>query len=298
MSMKIGFSILSHKTPDIQFEALLNQLSTYPNYEIAIHHDFNQSDFNSKVIVNKNVYLIENYVQTKWSHVNNIRALMKTFTHLYQQNCEWFITLSANCYPIKSTKQITDFLEASQFDAYIECNNIHSDHFDFYKYFRQAFNTAYLFSIPFFRKNGTFYCKPIRKKRDPNKIVFNDNLIPYHGSDWFIINRKTMAYILSNKELIDTIVSFLDDVNKGADLNVCPPEVVFQTLIGNNETLKVNKNTYRYIDWTDSINWHPNILVLKDFDAIQQSEALFARKFDATLSMDLIHKINKSILDK
>jgi len=296
--MKIGFSILSHKAPNEPFVELLRQLSKYPNTEIVIHHDFSKADFDLDLNSERNVHVIEKYEKTKWSHVNNIKALIKTFTILYEQNCEWFITLSANCYPIKPFNSLVEFLNTSEFDAYMECNNINSDHFDFYKYFRKALRTKYLFSIPFIKRTGEFYFKSIRVKRDEREIIFDANLVPYQGSDWFMINRKSMEYILANLKLIEDMCVFLSEVNKGPDLNLCPPEIVFQTLIANNIELKKNNDNYRYIDWTNAKEWHPNTLVLKDFDKLKQSNAFFARKINFPESLELINKLNNSILDE
>jgi hypothetical protein len=294
--MKIGFSILSHKNPDSVFAELINQLSNYPNSEIVIHHDFTKASFDHAIIQKDHIELVEKHIPTEWSHVNNIEAILKTFESLYDKDCDWFITLSANCYPIKSQKQIIDFLQNSIFDGYIEGNSIYSDVFDFYTYFRKAFNTKLLFHIPFLRKNGVFYWKALRTKRKTSDIIFDKSFIPYHGSDWFMINRTSMTYILKHKDKIDDIVSFLRKVNRGDDLNVCPAEVVFQTLLYNQSKLKLSSNNYRYIDWTNPVNWHPKVLTQNDFERIKHSDALFARKVDSIHSKDLIEEINKQLL--
>jgi len=110
------------------------------------------------------------------------------------------------------------------------------------------------------------------------KLFFDENLVPYQGPDWFMIHRKSMEYILANSKLIEHICAFLSEVNKGPDLNLCPPEIFFQTLIANNIELKKNNDNYRYIDWTNAKEWHPNIFVLKDFDKLKQSNAFFLGK--------------------
>ncbi|WP_291275036.1 beta-1,6-N-acetylglucosaminyltransferase [Flavobacterium sp.] len=295
--MKIGFSILSHKEPDQVYIELVNQLAQYPDYSIAIHHDKSKSAFDATFFKEANIDIVKETVITHWSHVNNIEALLKTFELLYDKNCDWFVTLSANCFPIKRPAQLIDFLKNSTFDGYIECNNVNTDYFDFYQYFRKAFETRMLFQIPFFRKSGKFYWKPIRVKRKKYTNIFKDLYIPYHGSDWFMINRKAMKYILENKKDVKKITEFLRDVNQYPDLNVCPPEVVFQTLLANNKAMNLNNNNYRYIDWTNAVNWHPNNLKEKDYDVISHSEAFFARKFDASLSMSLLEKIKEHILN-
>jgi hypothetical protein len=289
--MKIGFSILSHKEADAVYIELINQLKRFENYSIAIHHDFDKSKLNPIIYTDENIHLVKDYVNTQWSHVNNIEALIKTFKILYDQGCDWYVTLSANCFPSKSQKELIAFLSSSNFDGYIEHNNIWTNHFYFYVYFRKAFNTKYLFKIPFISKKGSFYWKAIRRKRKTDEKIFNDNFIPYHGSDWFMINRKSMEFILSSQEKIKIMTSYFKEVNKGPDLNVCPPEVIFQTILANNPSLKLSQNNYRYIDWSNSKNWHPNVLSLNDLSKILNSDSFFVRKMDAESSLDLMKSI-------
>lgn len=294
--MKIGFSILSHKKTDYAFTELLQQLEKYPNKEISIHHDFSQAEFDVKSIADSSAELVQNHIQTAWSHVNNIEAILRTFELLYAKGCTWFVTLSANCYPIKKHSAFIDFLQDSTYDGYMECNNINEDALEIYSYFRTAFNKKSIFSYPFFRRNGQFYMKPFRIARKAKESIFNEACIPYHGSDWFMINRESMEYILNNKTRIHQMVQFLREVNKDPMLNVCPPEVVFQTLLANNRMLTFQHNNYRYIDWQGVTDWHPNTLTISDFEAIKKSNAFFARKLDAIISKELIEKINFEIL--
>ena len=295
--MKIGFSILSHKKNDQVFESLMRQLDVYPDKEIAIHHDFSKAPFDANKIKSISFDLVKESVETQWSHVNNIEAILKTFELLYDKKCDWFVTLSANCYPIKKSIEFIRFLEASVYDGYIERNNVNTDFFDFYTYFRKGFQTKYLFSIPFLRKNGTFYFKAIRKKRNPEENIFQSSMIPYHGSDWFMINRKAMEYILNNREKIRVMTDFLRDVNRGPDINVCPAEIVFQTLLGNNPAFKLNNYNYRYINWENAVNWHPNVLDETYWEAIKQTDAFYTRKVDAQHSLPLITLIDTKLLN-
>jgi len=294
--VKLGFSILSHQAPTLLFQRLLCQLDKFPDKEIAIHHDFNQTEFDKTLLQGTSYELVTDYVRTYWSHTNNIKAILETFKMLYSKDCDWYITLSTNCYPVKSVDYILHFMSTTKYDGFIERNNIWTDHFNFYQYFRKGFLTKYMFKVPFVTRQGKVYQKAIRKRRDKSEILFNDSFIPYHGSDWFAINKKAMKFILESEEKINKIVLFLADVNKGPDINVCPPEVVFQTILGNNKNLFLNNNYYRFTDWENAKDWHPNTLTIRHWNALQSSDALFARKFKWEESKDVIELIDSEIL--
>lgn len=293
--MKIGFSILSHKPQTESFKYLIAQLNKFPEKEIVIHHDTCQCAFDHNYFLDLSYDLIENPVRTYWSHTNNIIAILKTFKKLYIKNCDWYVTLSAECYPIKSVEYIIEFLEKTRFNGFLEKNEIYSDHYYFYKYFRKGLETKYVGSIPFVRKNGKFYYKPLRIKRKPQNSL-QSLLIPFHGSDWFIVDKNIMKYLLDHEPLISTISHILKDVNKGPDINICPPEVVFQSIIGNVDSFNINNYNYRYINWENAINWHPNVLTMVHWDALKQTDALFARKFEWEKSNELIQIINDHLL--
>lgn len=295
--MKLGFSILSHKKPDLIFKQLLLKLNCFSNKVIAIHHDFNQAPFNNELLINESIQVVKEYVRTYWSHTNNIKAIMDTFKLLYEANCDWYITLSANCYPIKPASYIQNFLSDTNYDGFVNMHSIWTDKLEYFKYFRKAFSTKYMFRVPYLNRDLGLKYRSFRISRAPEDVLFTETFIPYHGSDWFIINKKSMKYLLDNEKTINSMVAFFKKINSGPDLNVCPPEVIFQSILGNSD-LHLSNNYYRFIDWINSTNFHPNTLTLKHWKYIQNSDALFARKFDSQQSRELIDLINNEILNQ
>lgn len=294
--MKVGFSILTHKEPDRMFESLVDQLNKFSDKHVAIHHDFNQSEFNNGLLINKNFELIKEYTKTSWSHVNNIHAILNTFKALHIAKCDWYITLSGNCYPIKPSNHICKFLEESRYDGFIEHHDVEGDFHDFYKYFRKALNSKFIVSVPFFKRNGMIAQKSIRIPRRKSEKYFHKPNKPYHGSDWFMINNKIVEYLLSKEEDITHMVSHLKEVNRAPDLNICASEFIFHSIIANAGRFNLNQDNYRYIDWSNSTDWHPNTLTMKDLPAIEASSALFARKLNWDNSKELIAHLNNQIL--
>lgn len=73
-----------------------------------------------------------------------------------------------------------------------------------------------------------------------------------------------------------------------------PDELFFQTALANSALPIVNKNL-RYIHWTLG-DHSPKTLTVKDYDAITQSDAFFARKFDANQDSAILNQIDELLL--
>ncbi len=113
-----------------------------------------------------------------------------------------------------------------------------------------------------------------------------EKLLPYGGSQWWMINHETLLYVLNYLDSNPWYTAF-HKYTFAAD------EVFFHTIIMNAEQLKhrVMNDSKRFLIWPDTSKAHPEILVEKDIDAIENSDALFARKFDAqynTVILDLV----------
>ena len=110
-----------------------------------------------------------------------------------------------------------------------------------------------------------------------------------YGSNWFSITDNLARYILENEELIRKMFSH----------GICVDEHFMQTLVYNS---KYKKDLYkdgnlRLIVWEKNNN-SPNVLTIKDYNKIMNSNKLFARKFKEDVDMDIVDKIYKNIKEK
>jgi hypothetical protein len=294
--MKLAFLILTHKNPDDVFIKLLDFLSKFPHSIIVVHHDYSQSTFDESLIHKYQLNMVTPYHKTKWGHISKINAIAAAYKKLFEiaPDFDWLITLSANCFPLKSHRQIENFFSQSEYDYYMEAHELGYEYEGIYKWHYRTLFTKYLLSIPFISRQLKYYKRSIRVPINIKKTPFK-NLKPYTGSDWYFINNKTAKYIL-NADLPEHPISiFLAKQNEAPDMNASPVEIIIQTLIKNNTELKGCNNNYRYIDWTTSKNWHPKTLSEQDWSAIKSSDALFARKLEANASLLLIEKISENL---
>jgi hypothetical protein len=300
-SPKIGFAILSHRPPKQVFTKLLQYLKNLPGAVIGLHHDYSQSDFPQDIINEFDIKVVNPSMNTKWGHISKVPATLEVFKLLYEQQPEldWFITVSPNCYAVKSHQYLLDFLKNTQYDVFMELMAIAPQgHQAPVSHYTTLFS-KHQFYLPFISRKGKFYMRDIRKAIDPETTPFNSKLKPFTGSDWFILNRKAMKAILDADIPNHPAFHYLAEANLDKKRNASPIEILVQTFIANNKELKIKSdNFYRYIDWEGTTEWHPRTLVMTDYERIKNSDALFARKFNDEESLPLIAKIDSEIINK
>lgn len=298
--MNIAFSILSHRPPGTVFLKLLDFLQQFENAIIVVHHDYTQSTFPEDVIEKYKLIMVKDYANTGWGHVTKIPAILKTFRDIYalKPEIDWVITVSPNCYPIKSANHIKNFLKEATVDCYMNHDKIQLDSWEVPNSHFITLFTRPIIKIPFFSKKGKFYWRYIRKNIDIEKTPFNSSYTPYCGSDWMIFNNKTLKLVLDGKLETHPTVPFITEANSFPDRNASPIEIIIQSYILNHKEISVEFNYHRFIDWKGAQQWHPNTLDMKYYDRIASSDALFGRKFTDEKSLPLLERIDKELLTK
>lgn len=301
MSVKIGFIILSAKSFEWPLLArLLPRLREIPDASITIHHDTFQSTINLDICKKYDVKVIPTVGRTSWASITNVFATITSFKALFQQKKqpEWYITLSPSCYPIKPSKYIINKLSTLSKDFYVDMRlvNFKKSQLLLDKYVEEAIFKKTLFYIPFISRYRKFYWRPIKLPR--KDLPFGKDFHLFHGSDWFVLSQKAVAYLLEsnlhNHPLVQfylTKCPFENGLQKPS-----PQEIVIQSILGNEKSLNGEYRNWHYINWEGVVDWHPNILTEYHLPAIVSSDALWARKFDLEHSSTLIEQINKEIL--
>ncbi len=119
----------------------------------------------------------------------------------------------------------------------------------------------------------------------PFRREFPKNL--YFGSQWFNITHEAVKYIFEYlEENPDYLKRF--EYTWGSD------EVFFNSILRNSEHFKskIVNDVLRYMVWSGGV---PNTLLIKDYELLKQSHALFARKFDENVDNEIIDKLYNDI---
>ncbi len=269
----LGFVVLSHSdTPQLaRLIFSLNQNYHYPS--IVIHHDHSKSRLPlTSDDLGKNVLIVAPHFLTQWSHISVIDSFLVSLEMLFTKfSPQWFMLLSAACYPVANGDRVMRELENSEFDAYIEHHNI---------------SKKFGLSSPTTVKEQWFLdCQEryISTAQWPNQ-PFSNNYDCYVGEDWFTGNYKAAITLINSRREQNTLFYHYCRVFN-------PGESYCQTILANKPELKLCIENRRYSDWSLGGS-HPKELTEIDLPALLNSNCHFARKFTDNISDGLVQKLD------
>jgi hypothetical protein len=290
MSLKVGFVLITHDKPHraIRLVRKLNYMFDAP--AIAWHHDFTQCTIPSDSITT-NISLVRPNFQTSWATFSIVEAMLGAVKLLFQSKNppDWFFLLSGADYPIKTADKIVHDLSMSQYDAHIShekiCFNEYENPWQELCYRRYC---SLRLSIPLISRSLKLTRRTVRLSHPlitTPFLPFSKTLSCFAGQFWFCANRLAAEYLIGFHTTEPALANHYrrtDQINHDRRLGeaICPDESYCQTVLCNAPHLKLSKNHWRYIDWSQH-GAHPKTLLIEDLPQLQESTAHFARKFDA-----------------
>ena len=289
--LEIGYLITAYKNQN-QLIDLIKVLSA-PNATFFIHIDKKSREFNLHQIIKDipeaEIFFIKNRIDVTWGGFSQIKSIIKIIESgiNFNKKIEYFVLLSNQDFPIKSIQYINEFISHNS-------RNIYLDHFKIpqpflpYKggngrvewYWFMDINTKVRFVWRFQRLLHIVFEKYNIKR----KFIKGYSL--FAGSDWWMVPRDVLEYVLStiqdNPRIRDAFRN-----------TFIPSEMLIHTILCNNKELReriINDNK-RLILWDKDHTGHPKVLTVSDLPTIFQSDALFARKFDPSVDHEVIDKI-------
>lgn len=317
--MKIAYIILAHRYPE-QLIRLVRRLHT-ESTSFFIHINKKTDDKIYHQVVSglshlPNVYFLKRH-PVAWGNFGHTNASLEGIKEVFAKNIsfDWLFLLTGQDYPIKSNRQIENFLrenEGKVFLDYIDfkvppdrgwatsgSDRIDYWHFSFLDQLRFVFpaqltTNAYnryvksdkaWFSFAAFFWSMFIAFFPIKRK-------FPEGFTPFRGSSYWCFPRDCVEYIHDFIQKNPDFVNFFKYVD-------CPDEIFFQTLILNSKFKeRVSAENLHYIDWDNPNPSSPRVFVKTDFETLAGSSKLFARKFDLTRDADIFGIIDQKILDE
>jgi len=239
---------------------------------------------------------IKKRVPINWGAWSQCEATLNSLRQIKEEQAEYghVIFLSGQDLPVYPTEYIAGQLQAGH--QYINCTDINADWpqaKNRYRHFHQAeLSRLYIrrpglagFAGKVFYKSGYYLFNGLYRALKGRWRSMPFNMKAYGGSQWWMLERNCINYILEQTEQHPELIRFFRTT-------FCSDELFFQTMIMNSPFRDQVVPYLRYIDWTNSPDGKsPKVLSDSDYEAIKASGALFCRKTDPVKSLKLINHI-------
>jgi hypothetical protein len=285
--MKIAYIVLAHKYPE-QLVRLVSRLQT-GNTSFFIHIDGKTDRETHSKIVNQlqdipSVYFVKRH-KCFWGDFNIIKATIEAINNLISSKIEfdYAILLSGQDYLIKSNAYLEHFLEKHKKQEFIEFCSLHSPENKWYKQggYYQSLKRIEWWHL---RYRSKHLC--LQKQRR-----FLPGMEPYGGSQWWCLSKACLKYVQDFVERNPAFVNYFK-------YTFIPDELFFQTIVLNSPFKdQVINDDLRYVDWDNPNPNAPATLLKDDFEKLNSSSKLFARKFDMTRDREILNLIDQQILE-
>jgi len=281
----LAYFISAYKNP----QAIIRLINVLANDDdkFCIHFDKNIGEQKFRLwkeqieqkSTTKNVKIFSEF-KIRWGSFDIVDATFGAMKYFEDFNYNYFINLTGECYPIKSTQQIKELLKNKNvgfmtfwklpYEGWIEGG-----------WYRINYNYFFLpkRTYPFVRK--------IKLPRLRKKLPYN--LEAYGGWSLCCLPKDFVSYIVNFNEKNPKFKSFFKRTSN-------PSELVFQTIILNSPLKdRVVNDNKRYQVFKEA---HPRILTKEDYPILKQSQKLFARKFNSKVDEEILTMIDRDILAK
>lgn len=240
-----------------------------------------------------NIALISQKFKVNWGGRNHLRCILFLISEaLKDKDIQYFHLITGQDFPIKSKETFKEFFQKNKEKDFLEhftmpaaCWNHGGmdriEHYNLYDALDAKKSLSAILKLLKIQKR--FGLKRSLSKKLPQL---------YGGSTYWSLSRPTINYINEYNQQQPALLSRLKHT-------FCAEEIYMQTVVMNSEFKdRAVSNNLRFILWEEKNGSNPGVLDDADFNAITQSDAFFARKFDRPVSESLLHKLKKTYSKK
>ena len=274
--MKHAYLILAHNEPEL-LSLLVERLDDVRN-DIYIHFDRKLSVLPDIKTLHAGLYILKDRVDVRWADVSMIEAEYKLFHAVVDSGCQYsrHHLISGVDLPLKNQDYIHSFFAQHQGKEFVGLHqrpmNSHAD---------RALHYWHPFTRSFRGSGCVFAIKRILRYLVIQTQVLlgirRNTTIPFHkGGQWVSITRELIDYLLEQEDRAFTIFSR----TFGAD-EYFVPTLIWDTPFMERlfDTTDESRGAMRYIGWR--ADGQLIDFTSQDLPALQQTEYLFARKFNS-----------------
>ncbi len=262
--MQIAHLILAHKNPS-QLERLIIALQ-HPSFFFYVHVDkkvsLQQFKYLSKY---NNLFFIKKRTKIFWAGYGTIQATINGIKEILPYRYDYINVISAQDFPLKTADEIYKFFLVNNGKEFITCKSVEHE-------WKEAEVRIKKYHLINWRIPGKYQLEKLINKILPER-KFPLNYIMVGRSNWFAVTYEAAKYIIDFLDQHPEIVRFFK-FSWGAD------ELIFSVILYNSNFKDKIEDNFIYVDWSEK-KAHPKILRTEDYNALVNSDKLFARKFDA-----------------
>ena len=332
--MKIAYLIYAHTHPEQLARMIAALDDPCVDFFIHIDKKVDIRPFLQFMNRSANIHVLKKRIKVFWmgySMVEATLAMMRDAVRYSEEIGEpfkYYVLLSGQDYPIKSNQRILDFFERSEGTEYMLYWKL-SEFWDpwMHKIEKYHYLDSRLTNQKCSVRYGWRSYRMVHKAlhRIISKREYLQGIIAYGGSSWWMLTQNAVEYVLNYVATNRKFVNFYR-------FTEAPDEMFFHSIIlnspfadrvinysGYHELLEKWKNiikkctsdllryeagksiildhhsfNFRYIDW-DPGRERPAILKDDDYNALRESECLYARKMHPVKSGRLLEKIDKNL---
>ena len=315
---RVAYLVMSHTLP-LQVLRLVRALRALsPEALIVVHHDQRVSRLEgAHVQAAGGGSLLSAPYRVQWGGISQVDALLWTLRWLEDNvDYDWVVHLSGQDYPVRPLREYETRLCCGEADAYLRFARVGTEadltgrwqeeavrrYFYRYRYIPAALARP-LLHIRFGDQtrsmakpndacstNSTASAPSGARPRRPwavAKVVpdgrigiglparwtpFTDGYSCYKGSYWVTLSRRAVRALLHARCSRPEVYEYFRRT-------WIPDESFVATLLGNDDSIRLSRDEYRYLDWTRHTA-HPDVLTSADLPRVVASGRYLARKFD------------------
>ena len=288
-AIRVAYIISAYRNPGMLIR-LARRLHS-PQDQIFIHYDLRSSETDFLQLVQAfkglpNVMLLPRH-PCRWGDFGHVLASLKGIEEIARQGFafDYAILLTGQDYPIKSNRMIRQRLASFAGRSFMESTAWPIPHWEGGRGIRRIQN--YHLHLPFPRWPLKLGWPPSRQHiAIPWRRTIPGGLHPHFGSSYWYLQRRCLQYIHEYVRRHPEYVLFFHKV-------LIPDECFFQTLLMNSDLADtIERRTLTYVNWRPP--W-PGILTIQDLPQLQESDCLFARKFETSLDAEVLDRLDAPV---
>lgn len=295
---KLIYLIIYHRDKDHLIQ-LISQIQ-HEDVLIYIHVD-KKVDINSlgDLVTQYPIRFVKNRITVRWGSFSIIQSNLNGIKEILQENIHFdhLIILSGQDFPLVENQKILDHFSNFPNTSFVH----HVNFFDSCQHIMDRISKYHFFLpknkmivYPYSGKNiFKIWINQILEKS--NLLKYPKNIVDfktiYFGSNWVRLSYKAAKYIQFYSSS-NSLRYFKQTLNSD--------EIFYQTILlhasEDERGLIINENL-TFTHWDRPAELYPSPLNLADLNRLTLSGKLFARKFDSTISKELLSKIHSEMMN-